>query len=665
MKYVGVWRSLLLLSSTKVCLEWAGASQFPGAYQQWETNAELNTEPWGVATDSVGENDSIQQRTVNASLVADEDLLALPAVEIAAPSVEVPADVGKPGGGKPTVKNVALGVSLMLLMCLGLFAVARKEKVPTPAPPKEEELPVAKPKLTTHEQLRIRVERARAVSRIAERIASAIDDPEAAALQAQIKRNLDDAKNAKDDSTVEGNLRAANELINEMDMLAREYCALLVDKYSTSPPIPDLLIKLDGQEVPFLEIVDGFHGNNVVKNVANSLISLQKTSEKAKTFVVQLGEEIASAPAYSDERDRLQLEKEASRLEYLKSLVASRSREVSVGTKLKKEAVEGLHALMCRDGKESVLLLENDVDLLEISIKVMQKRDPPPGVEPADYQNACAALGVRLKDLQGTEHELHAHLEELQRSRALQPMCQADSELVKTIKKAKADLTNVWKTAAAVDRGFDRIGEESKNLIPTKVLNGHETVASEVGYIDNSMKTLEGQIKKLAEGREPVSDEDVPGLSTTITNDIVSRSKGIMAVAEGIRHRSRGRMHLNFQQVGPQDVASIVEEYKGQMVSLARTRKGADMLHVEAGYFVALEEELKRQLEEAEEVAAFMFPDDNSRCQKLARLKRRFDETTQSIGRAKNVADAADTLSLSGGLLDSMHELVREALKSH
>ncbi|CDJ54295.1 hypothetical protein, conserved [Eimeria brunetti] len=671
MKPAGVLGFLVVLSSSQCCLQGVAGSALPGASEPWTASTELQTNNPSLGEAAVNETDSPQQGTQHASQDAAENAgengeeattgaTAAAAVEGAAPSAGQAAAGKKPGSAIAQPKNVAVGISLLLLLFVGLLASTRKKQVSGPPPYKEFEEP-EKPPLTPEEERQQRLERMQLVSANAERIARAIGTPEASDLSAKVQQSLQAAIDADSTSSLTEHLDAANKRVSELHELAREYGGKLVSRHSNASTFPSAEVQEGGQDVSVMQLADKFDCN-LVRCAAKLMRSLGDKWESATEFVVKLGEHLADVPAYTDENDRARFHQMVNGIEYLKLMIALQARTRVLASKLRDAVVDSLQVLMARELKGAVLNFEGEYDLLKISMKVMAKQHPPPGVEMEEYARALSSLEKRLSDLQGAADEMHAHLEELQRSRTLQATYEATLDFQKTMVRAKNDMMAFWTHADNLDIGFGIVGTESKDVIPEQVLLGYDTVSPEARGVHDLIGNVRRHLERLQKERASVSGDSVYELNPNIPSDMLSSLQGLETMTEGTLRKAREQLQTFSYMVGPQDVPELVGEYRNQLLTLNSARLGARLLHLEATLYTILGDELKGQVDEAEEAAAFMFPEDSPLVPKMARLKSRFDDAAEHVMSAKVIADAEESLSASRNLLGSMHNLIRESL---
>ncbi|CDJ59917.1 hypothetical protein, conserved [Eimeria maxima] len=668
---MGVWRSLVLLSFCQCCLQWAAAaSKVPQVYQQWETAEEFPQPKWRIGAESPGGVDPSPQMTLNvpfdgAPIGAEiaVDYLEAPAVEgTESLLAEGPKDGDKAKGAKLPGKGAIMSLSMLLFLCAGLLAIAKKKGAAAPAAPTEEEITSKPPDMSDEEYMKMRLERVQKIFHTAEKMATLVGSPEASGVVLNIQKALENAKKEEDPSTVEEHLKLANGEIGELHQLLREYIEALDNTYSRTPPLPVLALKEGDKDVPIMQVINDIRRTSCVRGAVYVLNSLREKSEREWKFFRKLAKHITKIPNYQDENDEQKLEHVITGVEYLKSMGISKAHDLGLGEKMKEIAVEGLHEMICRDRMEDVLHFENDLDLLKISVTAMQRRHPPPGIEPEEYTHACSVLESRLGDLQGVVDDMYAHLVDMQQSRSLQVAFTSSGKLEVTLEMAKDELRAVRKDAASVDMGFDAVGKRGKELIPDKVFQAPNTVSSEQRTIRERLRKLRREIEKYQRDRARNPDDQSNRLNDSIPANILSSIQGTETATEVILNNVTEKQGNILHMAGQQEVTQIVRDHYSQLVALRTAQFTTEMLDLDAKLFLVLEEELRRQIQEGEEAASFVFPEDSSSAKKLLRLKRHFDEEIRGVTRSRSLTDAGESLLKTRAILDNMNYLIREAL---
>ncbi|CDJ36536.1 uncharacterized protein EMH_0089600 [Eimeria mitis] len=661
MKHVGVWGVVLLLSPSPCCLQWVAASESPAVYRPEEVNAEVQNENWGQAVDSLIETESSQQQSLQTSLDAAENPgeAAAPVAEGAGALADDAADSNKTEGLKASAKNVAIGASLLLFF-MGLFLLTGKKGAAAPPSFDEEEEPLKEPELTPEEQRERQLERMQEICDAAEKIATATGAAEADVLHAGMKKNLQQAREAPDERTFKDHIAAANNLASEVDALAKDYIFALVEKHATAPPFPDVTLKEEEKDVPLLELLEGFGGSTSVRCAAKALRSLKDKAENASETVRKVGDYLTNTPTYKNDEDKARLEQRASGIEYLNAMVASHSRDLAVGSKLKEVAVEGFHTLLFRDHKESVLLYDGDCDLLKITLNAMQTRDLPPGVDVSEYKNECTSVEKRINDLQGRVDEMRTHLEEVQRSRSLQASYRTSLELGKISEQAAAEVNALWAVLEELNIGFEAGGYRNRDLVPDRIKRACDTVTPECNAILNRLREVRKRVDNLSKDRQGASG-GFP-LNQSILANILSSVEGLQKMADVIEGKAREIVQIYPGITNPKDVSDLSAEYKDHLIALTRGRATADLSNVEVTLFTIFEDELRRLVKDAEEASAFKFPLNSPLEKKMFRLKMRFDEKAEVGKHAETLTTVEEALASSRVVLFSMHQLIRDSL---
>ncbi|CDI79739.1 hypothetical protein, conserved [Eimeria acervulina] len=663
MKHVTVWEFLFLLSSCRLCLQWTSATpQFPSVYKPWQEGEGPQQENWGLGTGLSEENNSIQGGISHASPNAAEG--GTGNVEAPAPPVDnaasvFPASVHTTGGPKLASKVAAIGFSL-LIFYLGLFTFLTRGETPPPTPI---EAPSTPAELPAEEQpLEVRLRNISEAAHTSKVIADVIGTPYALTLQSEIERAVEELKEPQEEHALEENLKAANRRIGDLSELGREYVGSLAAKHASTVVFPVLTVKDGDKDVPLVELVNMYDDNTVVRSAFTAFESLREEFKSTSEFISQLSDELRNGPAYETEQDRAELEHLAGGVGYLTALVETGSRSVTVASRLKSVVVEGMHALMCREVKDAVLSFESDCDMFQAVQTVMKRSEPPPTTDPSDYLNACNSLEKRLAELQGVGDEMNAQMEELQRSRSLQSAYQATVEFGQTMDQAEGGLRNAFDIVTGVGVDLDVLQKGSPDLIPDKVALQYALVSQESRSILDMLQELGTRVEKLRADRVNAPSDDVVELSADPLATMLTEMYGIESTAEGVLASAKEQQQALTEMAGEQDIAAHIREYTSRLAALQRAKSSARMLSAEVAFFLALEEELKRQVDIAAEAANFNFPVQSSFGKKMRRLEELFSEAVSEAIGAKVLTNVEECLAKTRGLLETMGQLIRVSL---